>query len=156
MGFSRQEHWTGLPFPPPGDLPDPGIEPGFPALQADWLPPEPSEKPKLGLKCVQLKGLDGVIDLSAQFCPWVFSSHCYLPESLIKTDSAGTCILSYVKQIASPGSIHETGHSGPVHWDDPEGWDGEGGGNGAQDGEHMYTHGWFMSMYGKNHCNIVK
>ena len=37
-----------------------------------------------------------------------------------------TCMLSYVKQIASPGSMHETGHSGLVHWDDPEGWDGEG------------------------------
>ena len=35
---------------------------------------------------------------------------------------------------------------GLVHWDDPEGWDGEGGGTGVQDGEHMYTHGWFMSM----------
>ena len=41
------------------------------------------------------------------------------------------------------------------HWDDPKGWDGEGGGRGAQDGEHMYTRGWFMSMYGKNHYNIV-
>ena len=41
MGFSRQEYWTGLPFPPPGDLPDPGIEPtspASPALQADSLP----------------------------------------------------------------------------------------------------------------------
>ena len=56
------------------------------------------------------------------------------------------CILPYVKQIASPGWMHETGCSGLVHWDDPEGWDGE-----VQDGEHMYTHGWFMSMYGKNH-----
>ena len=37
------------------------------------------------------------------------------------------CILSYVKQIASPGSMHETGWLGLVHWDDPEGWDGEGG-----------------------------
>ena len=35
------------------------------------------------------------------------------------------------------------------HWDDPEGWDEEGGGRGVQDGEHMYTHGGFMSMYGK-------
>ena len=35
MGFSRQEYWSGLPFPSPGDLPDPGIEPGSPALQAD-------------------------------------------------------------------------------------------------------------------------
>ena len=60
-----------------------------------------------------------------------------------------TCILSYVKRIASPGSMHETGCSGLVHWDDPEGWDGEGGGKGVQDAEHMYTHGGFMSMYGK-------
>ena len=47
-----------------------------------------------------------------------------------------TCKLSYVKRIASPGWMHETGCLGLVHWDDPEGWDGE-----VQDGEHMYTHG---------------
>ena len=40
MEFSRQEYWRGLPFPPPGDLPNPGIEPGSPALQADALPSE--------------------------------------------------------------------------------------------------------------------
>ena len=40
MGFSRQEYWSGLPSPSPGDLPDPGIEPGSPALQADSLPTE--------------------------------------------------------------------------------------------------------------------
>ena len=45
MGFSRQEHWSGLPFPSPGDLPDPGIEPGYPALQADALTSEPPGKP---------------------------------------------------------------------------------------------------------------
>ena len=45
--------------------------------------------------------------------------------------------------------MHETGCSGLVPWDDPEGWDGEGGGGGVQDGEHMYNHGRFMSMYGK-------
>ena len=44
------------------------------------------------------------------------------------------CILSYVKQIASPGSMHETGCSGLVHWDDPEGWDGEGGERGFRMG----------------------
>ena len=43
-----------------------------------------------------------------------------------------------------------------MHWDDPEGWDGEGRRRGVQDGGHMYTHGWFMSKYGKNHYNIVK
>ena len=75
---------------------------------------------------------------------------------MIWENSIETCILSYVKQITSPGLMHETGCSGPVHWDDPERWDGEGGGSRVQDGEHMYTHGRFMSMYGKNHYNIVK
>ena len=60
---------------------------------------------------------------------------------MIWENGTETCILSYVKQIASPGSMHETGRSRPVHWDDPEGWDGEGRGMGIQDGEHMYTHG---------------
>ena len=46
MGFSRQEYWSGLPFPSPGDLPDPGIETRSPTLQADALPSEPPGKPK--------------------------------------------------------------------------------------------------------------
>ena len=45
MEFSRQEYWSGLPFPSPGDLPDPGIEPESPALQADALSSEPPGKP---------------------------------------------------------------------------------------------------------------
>ena len=45
MGFSRQEYCSGLPFPSPGDLPNPGIEPRSPALQADALPSEPPGKP---------------------------------------------------------------------------------------------------------------
>ena len=44
MGFSRQEYWSGVPFPSPGDLPDPGTEPGSPALQADALLSEPPGK----------------------------------------------------------------------------------------------------------------
>ena len=44
MGFSRQEYWSGLPFPSPGDLPNPGTEPGSPALQADILSSEPPKK----------------------------------------------------------------------------------------------------------------
>ena len=47
MGFSRQEYWSGLPFPSPGDLPDPGIEPGSPTLEADALTSEPPGKPEL-------------------------------------------------------------------------------------------------------------
>jgi len=45
--------------------------------------------------------------------------------------------------------MHETRCSGLVHWDDPEGWDGEGGGRGVQDGKHIYTRGRSMSVYGK-------
>ena len=60
-----------------------------------------------------------------------------------------TCLISYMKLITSPGLMHYTGYLGLVHWDDPEGWCGERGGRGIQDGEHMYTHSGFMSMYGK-------
>ena len=45
--------------------------------------------------------------------------------------------------------MHDTGCSGLVHWDDPEGWDGEEVGRGVQDGEHMYAHGGFKSVHGK-------
>ena len=60
-----------------------------------------------------------------------------------------TCIISYLKGITSPGLMHDTGCLGLVHWDDPEGWYGEGGGRGVRDGEHVYTRGGFMLMYGK-------
>ena len=46
--------------------------------------------------------------------------------------------------------------SGLVRWEDPEGLGGEAGGRGDWDGKYMYIHGWFMSMYDKNHYNIVK
>ena len=63
MGFSRQEYWSGLPFPSPGDLPDPGIKPWSPALQVDVSPSEPPGKP--------------------EYCPWwdIFSS--FIPTFLI-------------------------------------------------------------------------
>ena len=60
-----------------------------------------------------------------------------------------TCIISYKKQMASPGSMQDTVFLGLVHWDDPEGWYWEGGRRGVQDWEHMYTCGGFMLMYGK-------
>ena len=64
-----------------------------------------------------------------------------------------TCIISYMKRIASPGLMQDTGSLGLVHWDDPEGWYGEGGGTGIQDGGHGYTRGRCMLMYGKT--NII-
>ena len=60
-----------------------------------------------------------------------------------------TCIISYKKQIASPGSMHDTGCWGLVHWDDPERSYGEGGGRRGSGLELMYTCDGFMSMYGK-------
>ena len=57
MGFSRQEYWSGLPFPSPGDLPNPGIESRSPTLQADALPSEPPGK----LQCVQRPWSDGTL-----------------------------------------------------------------------------------------------
>ena len=59
------------------------------------------------------------------------------------------CIISYMKQVTSPGSMQDTGCLGLVHWDDPEGWYGEGGGRRVQDGEHRYTCGGFISIFGK-------
>ena len=57
MGFPRQEYWSGLPFPSPGDLPDPGIEPVSPVLQANFLPTEPSGKSPLLIWSSSVNGI---------------------------------------------------------------------------------------------------
>ena len=59
MGFPRQEYWNGLPFPSPGDLPNPGIEPGSPALQADSFPTELKGSPNFtGSHILKMERLD--------------------------------------------------------------------------------------------------
>ena len=70
---------------------------------------------------------------------------------MIRENGIKTCIISYKKRTASPGSMQDTGSLGLVHWDDTEGWyrDGGCGGGGVQDWEHMYTRGGCMLMYGK-------
>ena len=67
-----------------------------------------------------------------------------------------TCIISCMKRVASPGSMHDTGCLGLVHWDDPKGWYGEGGGRRVQDGEHMYTCGRSISILAKliQYCKV--
>ena len=70
-------------------------------------------------------------------------------SGLIWENDIETCIISCMKRVASPGSIHDTGCLGLVHWDDPEGWYGEGGGRRVQDGEHVYTCGRFILIYVK-------
>ena len=74
---------------------------------------------------------------------------------MIWKNGIGTCILLYLKQIASPGSMHETLCLGLVQWDNPEGWDGERGGRGVQDGKRV--HPWQIHVdVRQNQYNIVK
>ena len=69
MGFSKQRYWSGLPFPSPGDLPNPGVEPGSPTMQADSLLCEPPEKP-----CEYL--ITFSILSKAQLCVSEIQNHC--------------------------------------------------------------------------------
>ena len=75
---------------------------------------------------------------------------------MIWENGTETCKLSYVKQIISPSSMHDTGCSVLVHWHDPEGWDGEGGGRGVPDGE-THVHPWWIQVnVWQNLYNVVK
>ena len=77
-------------------------------------------------------------------------------SGMIWENGIETCIISYMKRIASPGSMHDTGCLELVHWDDPEGWHGEGGGSGIQDGEHV-VYLWQIHVdVWQNQYNIVK
>ena len=76
-------------------------------------------------------------------------------DGTIWEKSTKTCILSYVKQMTNASLMHETGHSKLVLWDNPEGWGGERGRRGFRMRGNLYPCGWFMSMCGKNHHNIV-
>ena len=56
---------------------------------------------------------------------------------MIRENGIETCIISYMRRVASPGSMHDAGCLGLVHWDNPEGWYREGGGRRVQGGEHI-------------------
>ena len=92
MGFSRQEYWGGLPFPSPGNLPDPGIIPRFPALQADTLPSEPPGKPQ-------------------HHCTGLKSAHCPQPASYFRVSPHAPAFLtrlwtSLARDIACSSSLY--------------------------------------------------
>ena len=70
-GFSRQEFWNGLLFPPPGDLPNPGIEPRSPALEVDSLPIEPQGKPLIIVRNIEVKARINYCPSSFQVVPEV-------------------------------------------------------------------------------------
>ena len=75
--------------------------------------------------------------------------HYKIESAEIWENGIETCRISCMKRVASPGSMHDTGCLGLVHWDDPEGGYGEGGGRRVQDGDHRYTCGGFLSIFGK-------
>ena len=72
-----------------------------------------------------------------------------VPQDLLGQQDVSKVMQENITWISSPGWMQDTGSLGLVHWDDPEGWSGEGGGRGVQDGEHVYTHGRYMLIYGK-------
>ena len=84
MGFSRQEYWSGLPFPSPGDLPNPGIEPRSPTLQADAFKTNGSSFTNISCSLIQSVGLHL---LSAVLFPQVVPSFSLRPLSIVIKDS---------------------------------------------------------------------
>ena len=85
MGFSRQEYWSGLPFPSPGDLPDPGIKPGSPALQADALSSEP---PKMKGYRGEIKGGQALHILESYQQPHLEPCHKTPPQTPLGWDKS--------------------------------------------------------------------
>ena len=154
-----------------GNPSNPGIELRSPAVQADSLPSEPPGKPlgknsyclfllsSLLLLLVVWRYLVLVKELPKRKTFWKNKSSrsfCFIKWTLWERERVGRFgrmalkhIISCMKWVASPGSMHNTGCLGLVHWDDPEGGYGEGGGRRVQDGEHRYTCGGFISIFGK-------
>ena len=103
MGFSRQEYWSGLPFPSPGDLPHPGIEPGSPALQAD----SGATREDSATRKKELPGKSKVHDLSLWYegkpGPKTLPLMNYCPQiHTIKVFGGNTCMLSHIGLFATP------------------------------------------------------
>ena len=96
MEFSRPEYWSGLPFPPPGDFPTLGIEPGSPAVQADSLQSEPPGKPrhKLNPSSYHLQA-SRVVSSEGQ-AVWIWFCHCV---SLGRYPSTGCVICAPCSQV---------------------------------------------------------
>ena len=93
MGFSRQEYWSGLPFRSPGDLPDPGIEPGSPTLQADPLTFELPGKPQ------------SIYEWNANSKFWLSNDYGDFPQHLEKLFSNAEDIIYYgIKFFSAKGS----------------------------------------------------
>ena len=104
MEFSRQEYWSGLPFPSPGDLPDPGIEPRSPALQADALPSEPPGTPLVLTGAMDLK-LSAAAQTSHALNGHIFKTPAF-PEKLSFKPSVGEGPVVFCLLVCFKFSIH--------------------------------------------------
>ena len=172
MEFSRQDYWSELSFPS-WDLPDPGIKPGSPAWQVDALPPELPGKP-LHWDWSHPQTPTGetllhwhCLPASARGCPSpaprtgaafaisvIFHPDSYHLESVSLWFMSLTLLSLEIGKINTVISkfiagfhINSPSLCGPLEREV---------GGGDRDGEYMYIQGWFMSMYDKNHYNIVK
>ena len=115
MGFSRQEYWSGLPFPSPGNLPNPGIEPGSPALQADALLSEPPGSSHSKGEIVEDVPPDGVMSAFSRdtqavrtwVTPWFLFSGRY--NGLLSTvERQELLVLVQVILLGPPSSLSHT------------------------------------------------
>ena len=113
MGFPRQESWSGLPYPSPGDLPNPGIEPGSLALQADSLPSEPLGKPLMYTFIQQPMNSS----YSTGLKPNLFSPPTLLPTSVIGT----TLPCARMRAHTHTHCMHACAHTHP-QWEMPAQW----------------------------------
>ena len=114
MGFSRQEYWSGLPFPSPGDLPDPGIEPKPPALQADALTSEPQT---LLRNLINPKGINtSLLSLEQQSADFFYKGpdskqfKCGGPQGVCHNGSLCSCLLKAVTETNKHHCLHEMFH----------------------------------------------
>ena len=97
MGFSRQEHWSGLPFPSPGDLPDPGMEPASPALAGGFFTTAPPGKPVLVMKVKLLSR----VQLSAT--PWIVAYQAPPPRRFSRQEYWNGLPFPSLGDLPNPG-----------------------------------------------------
>ena len=99
MEFSRQEYWSGLPFPSPGDLPDPGVEPGCPTLQADSLPSDSWGKPYLGMNSKLTNSVVIVSGESEGTQPYIYLYPFSSQRKAVPTNVQTTTLMLKILQV---------------------------------------------------------
>ena len=116
MEFTRQEYWSGLPFPSPGYLPDPGIEPGSPALEADALTPEPPGKPREEAQVMSNSLRPHGLSPARLLSPWDF------PGNSTGVDCHFLLQEVFPTQGSNPGlphcrqTLYHLSHQGSITW----------------------------------------